>query len=422
MPTNAIKAVVRPSATISQLARQYVDRVRLNPSRRPASTGMGNCCYRYASQKMGCVLMGESTLEYRLLLLLEYDRGVIEYYDQPEPVSVQITRKDGRLTPSRYTADALVLRGDCCILYEAKYVKDCDALCRDRSNDWTHDGSLYHFEPAERAAKAMGASHIVVTDIDLPAILAENLECLLSSRDSLDFSGDRKLSACLDILRDVGESTISSLRSRLSLTTVEPILRWIDAGHISADLKGQRLVIPEEFRVGSRCHTLSVGQAGREVPVVALHDAPRDSGMREAYRRLQILRGELHDSDVSKRSIRRWRVLYEGSDRDILSLVPVVHRRGNRTPRIPEDHERLIKAVICETLKTPIAANATFAYARYLAAHKNAASSKCPGALVESRPVSFPTFLRRIAQQDRVSMASSRSGTRSRRRRRRSSI
>jgi hypothetical protein len=72
MAIQTFTTAARPTTATSLLTRSYIECVRERPSRRPASTGMGNCCHRYASQKMGCVLMGESTLEYRLMLSLEY--------------------------------------------------------------------------------------------------------------------------------------------------------------------------------------------------------------------------------------------------------------------------------------------------------------------------------------------------------------
>lgn len=401
-----------PTAATSLLTRSYIECVRERPSRRPASTGMGNCCHRYASRKMGCVLMGESTLEYRLMLSLEYDRDVTEYFDQPEPLAVRIVRRDGRLTPVRYTPDALALLSGQSILYEAKYVKDCELLCRKRPNDWSYDGSSYHFEPAERAARSIGASHIVVTETDLPAVLADNLECLLKSRHPDAVSGDHKLSACLGLLRDMGECTIASLVRELSLKTIEPLLRWIDAGEVSADLRAGRISCPEEFLVSSRCYRLNRTASTGEDNSVSLAAVPRDEDLREAGRRLRIVQGELIDPSASTRTIRRWREQYERGGKDILSLVPNIRQRGNRTPRITVVHEQLIERVIREEVMKPDAVNFTFAYASYLRAHEDAGASGVKYGMAGEDPVSFPTFLRRVAKQDRVEMAALRSGSR----------
>lgn len=85
------------SLTLTEAGRAYLDTVRTSPpARRVQSSTLANCCSRYASARMGFAVALESHLEHRVALRCEFDReSVLEYWEQPTTVAVNITDRRG---------------------------------------------------------------------------------------------------------------------------------------------------------------------------------------------------------------------------------------------------------------------------------------------------------------------------------------
>src|SRR5258707_11069024 len=70
-------------------------------------------CGTYASRKMGVSIQFEShTVELWAIYTMEYDREVLEFFDQPYQLELHYQGPSGRPTKALHTPDFLVLRKD----------------------------------------------------------------------------------------------------------------------------------------------------------------------------------------------------------------------------------------------------------------------------------------------------------------------
>ena len=97
-----------------------INRIRNSPPSRNVSGGGGNVRARVPSRKMGVTIQSESrTVEKPgMRVFYEYDdvverqneSPVIEYYDQPEKITLKYRSKTGRRITSWHTPDFFVIR------------------------------------------------------------------------------------------------------------------------------------------------------------------------------------------------------------------------------------------------------------------------------------------------------------------------
>ena len=71
---------------------RYLEQTRSSEPPRPVRSRVGNVITRYTSRKMGAVISTESrTVELPLVYLMEYDRDVVEFFDQPSIIKLAYT-------------------------------------------------------------------------------------------------------------------------------------------------------------------------------------------------------------------------------------------------------------------------------------------------------------------------------------------
>ena len=93
-----LKTYLSENESLSAQAIDYINQVRSSePSRAVGVNGRKNVCSSVYSEKMGWTISVESrTAERAFLYLCEYDDEVLEMWDQPEPVKVQVVNKKGK--------------------------------------------------------------------------------------------------------------------------------------------------------------------------------------------------------------------------------------------------------------------------------------------------------------------------------------
>src|SRR5690606_37077107 len=142
------------SHSLSSAAKEYLITVRASPPSRAVGTGAGsNVCSWMVSSKMGFTLATESrTAEKAFVLLSEYDEDVLEIWDQPSPIRVSRTSKNGRLNVGSYTPDFLNLTISGPIITEVKPVDILQKLLQKEPDNWRLESEgVYRYEPAYRA-------------------------------------------------------------------------------------------------------------------------------------------------------------------------------------------------------------------------------------------------------------------------------
>jgi len=91
---------------LSAEARHLVATIRTSPPSRNVAGRAGNVCVRYPSR-------AESHhVELAAIYLMEHDPAVLEYYDQPPPLTLTYPSPRGRTVTVRHTPDFFVIRTD----------------------------------------------------------------------------------------------------------------------------------------------------------------------------------------------------------------------------------------------------------------------------------------------------------------------
>jgi hypothetical protein len=98
---------------LSPPASAIIESIRAAPPSRRVQSARGNVTARYPSRKMGVTIQAEShQVELPAIYLMEYDEHVLEYYDQPPPIKLNYTSKDGKPVGVLHTPDFFVIRDD----------------------------------------------------------------------------------------------------------------------------------------------------------------------------------------------------------------------------------------------------------------------------------------------------------------------
>lgn len=235
---------------LSPSARAFIERVRMDMPARRVGGGTKNVANRFASRKMGFVVQAESeNPEFAYVTTLEHDPDVLEFYDQPETLSVEARDKNGRKIVKPYTPDFLVLtasRGP--VLVECKRDEFVEKrLEKNDPNWWVDPQGGVHYEPGRRWAESQGLAFRLVRSSDIPARRVQNLQMLADyylpeAVPPADEARSRVLAALLS----------PPWRSRRQLLDADPAitadaLNWMIAhGELYVDL--DRQVLADDVR------------------------------------------------------------------------------------------------------------------------------------------------------------------------------
>ena len=284
-----------------------------------------------------------------------------------------------------------------------------------------------YFHPAMEACRESDLQR-------LAAVLAEHGACYLAElmAEPFSFSSDFLFKAIADhlVVADLDRETLTNpRRSRLYR---DETLRDFMAGEVHAggvpgqehfvfdiadgarfEYEGQELTISlvgESEVVCTRLAGLPVTlprdwlvdalRHGRIVPVTETARTTLDLARFEqpqlevALQRQAILQSDSASIIVSDRTVRRWLARQSAAlangGHEVLALVPRTDARGNRTARLAEEQNELIKSVIEKNWRSPEAINYKACY-RILKAACDDAGIKAP---------SYPTLIARIKAEE----------------------
>lgn len=418
-----LKSGVELEAYISNIglgdkARHYVQAVRESPPARAVQGGARNCCYRFASRKMGFTVSAESHIEHSLLATCEFDEDVLEYWDQPESVHLSITDRRGRAARVRYTPDCLVMHRDHVSVVEVKPRVRCEELCLERPKDWCKDGTHLVFKPGVDFFASLGLRFKVLTDDDLPPVRTENYLLLLQAREASVRPTLRLSTHVHRVLTRLGCLTLASLATACGLEDMTPLLGLIadrrifflvDVDRLSEPL-GTRVALSETTLIEcvEAANLLRLEGAG----VVSQDMCPNGAESVVMLSKLRHLTREVDCSDVSRRTLSRWRLIYRKSGNQAASLIPRTRYRGNRGSRLPAYEVDLLIETVNNVMMTANAWSPYQGWGHYLVASRAAAQIR--DAAEPQRPVSFPTYLKFVRSIPAEDFAGAREGRRGR--------
>ncbi len=173
-----------PTAT-----RDFLLHLRSSPPVRRVQGRLLNVCGTYASRKMGVSIQFEShTVELWAIYIMEHDREVLEFFDQPNPLELRYQGPSGRSTKALHTPDFLVLRKNGASFEEWKpescllelMVTHPGRYQRDENGNW-------RCPPGEAAAERLGLSYRVRSSEELHPGYIRNLIFLEESSLTASF-------------------------------------------------------------------------------------------------------------------------------------------------------------------------------------------------------------------------------------------
>ncbi len=397
---------------VVEAVREYCKNVRNNEPSRPVGRNAGsNVCTGYASKKMGRTIQTESrTAELPYAIEFEYDKSVYEYWDQPEPITVYRTYKNGVIRAGSYTPDFLVMTDQGPLIIEVKTAEDLNKLLKKNPDDWVQTSKGITYRPAKEAFEKLGVAYKVCSTADINLVRIENLKLLLSSR-TVDKAWDEDFKqSVFKILSNNSWIKISDLAKELGIKYLTPIIQMIDEGILHASLNNELLSQPESTWISSNSQLADLGfenrkNSEREVDEenLGLDIVPSE---KQATRVLSIL--EKINSGVKGRSIRRWKKkILKGKEKGLSpfqSLLPEYHKSGNRTSRINKACLDFIQKFIKNYYSTNLRLMPSASYSYYC----ELAKEEHPN----YKPVSRNTLRKHISKANQQKIARGRGGKR----------
>ena len=401
---------------LSATAIEYIRQSWINPSRMIGVHARTNVVSFVPSRKLhGKTYSTESrSPERAFLTLCEFDDDVICALDQPDPIQIERTQKNGNRRRGSYTPDAVILTRNVARVVEVKGACDVENYLTKNPADWTRSESGdVLFLPARKAFAELGLEHVVYVYDHEDRFLVENLDLILQARDQespvvLDRNSAKKL------LRNACAITLNDLRVKLKLKDLTPLIHAIDKGILVADLKKHRLANSTSCLVSLNRdlleHAIELSNKQRVywdglAESGDLQLIPTLKSAEHALKRLKKLQ-----SEYSTRSIRRWKTQVKlGLERDLSefqALIPMIHLRGNRNRKIPAVVDELLMDYLLHSFAQEQGISIYRGYLRY----KDLALMTHP----QFNPVSRQTFSTRLDQIPREIIGEARGGKRKR--------
>jgi transposase InsO family protein len=165
---------------LSEDARTIIDRIRCSEPARHVGGGKSNVCGRYPSRKMGRTIQFEShRLEFAVVLEMEDDPTVLEYYDQPCTIPLDYCTEAGRRIHATHTPDFFVLRGETAGWIECKTDEDLMRLAERSPARYCQDADgTWRCPPGQAYASSLGLHYRLHPSSDCNPILQRNISYL----------------------------------------------------------------------------------------------------------------------------------------------------------------------------------------------------------------------------------------------------
>src|SRR5712691_501316 len=159
--------------SLSQEARQAVERVRSAGPTRRVGGGRQNVSGRYPSRKMGVTIQFEShRVELPFVYEMEHDPEVLEYYDQPPSIPFAYQAANGRRLSVMHTPDYFVLRREAAGWEECKTAEDLERLAVRSPNRYSRDrDGRWRCPPGEAHASSLGLYYHVRASTEIDWVL-----------------------------------------------------------------------------------------------------------------------------------------------------------------------------------------------------------------------------------------------------------
>ena len=396
-------------------AQEYIRQAFKGPSRLVGTNAATNVCASVPSLKNGHTIQAESiTGELAFILECDFSEDTIELADQPPPIQVKRTYKNGVKRSGSYTADFVVQDHDGFYVVEVKQEKQIQKNLAENPADWQESDGEVIYVPAYEAFRQLGLKHVVKSTKELNPIRIANLRLLLEARRSPSMITEELLSQVFLILEQQAWITLADLAEKLKQPDFTPLLQLISTGKLVASINDTLLSQPNTLLISKTDELLALGQEAHKnnaihKPLLRPNEAVHYSAApsEELAKHVLDILNRIRAGEKS-RSVRVWlKKMKEGKNEglsDFQALLPQYQRCGNRKPRFyPLVEEYLIyyfenEHANCKRL--PITKSHAFYCVKAKKVHPN------------HSPVSRITFTKRLQLLDPVKIARGRGGQR----------
>jgi len=233
---------------LSAEAQDIVATIRTSPPSRAVTGRAGNVCVRYPSRKMGVTIQAEShRVELAAIYLMEHDPDVLEYYDQPPPLTLTYRSPTDRQVTVHHTPDFFIIHTDGIVWEEWKPAETMPALAARMPNRYVQqaDGT-WHCPPGEQAVASCGGSYRVRTTAEIDWTVQRNLRFLEDyvRSDCPAVAADLAATLAEQVATQAG-TTLATLLTSLPADSIDALYTLIATGQIALDLAAAPLAEPE---------------------------------------------------------------------------------------------------------------------------------------------------------------------------------
>ncbi|WP_245308267.1 TnsA endonuclease N-terminal domain-containing protein [Halalkalibacter urbisdiaboli] len=236
---------------ISDENKKYINNsIRSAKPARRVRSGAGNVPGFYSSKKMGLTIQFEShKLELCAIYLMEFDKSVYEYYDQPESFTINY-KLNGKNRGHKYTADFFVISEDFVGWEEWKTEKELSKKVEESPHMYILDeNGEWRCPPAEAFAKSKGLSFRVRCSKEIDWNLQNNLrfleDYLLEENPTVSLTNRNII---LSYVQSTPSITLNDLLSvKDAAFTADDIYKLIVLGAIYVDLERFLIINFDKF-------------------------------------------------------------------------------------------------------------------------------------------------------------------------------
>ena len=226
--------------------------IRSSPPSRRVGSGGKNVPVRYPSRKMGVIIQAESrTVEFAGVYLMEHDPAVLEFWDQPPPITLHypVQQKNGRTRTIGvlHTPDYFVIREHALGWEEWKTEEDLLGFARAGSKRYvlSEDGQ-WRCPPGEAVAAPLGFYYRVRSSREIDVTFQRNLRFLSyylrAEQESVHPSAKEEV---LALVTDNPGISLEEVLKRVERASSDDIYTLLAVSHFYVDVYAAPLAEPE---------------------------------------------------------------------------------------------------------------------------------------------------------------------------------
>ena len=258
--------------------QEKIAQIRATPPARHVRSRAGNVSGRYPSRKMGVTIQfGSHRVELAAIYAMEHDSDVLEFYDQPPPLTLCYQSPQGRNLRVVHTPDYFVLRQGRAGWEEWKPEEELIRLAAKNPNRYQREeDNQWHCPPGEQVARDAGLEYRVRSSAELDPVYQRNLvfleDYLRSDRPVISADVSRFVRA---LVADAPGLTLLEVFQRTPTVSADDIYIMIATDDLAVDLHRAPLADPGRVQLFLDAtllhHEIVVGprplavQAGTEV-------------------------------------------------------------------------------------------------------------------------------------------------------------